>query len=77
MTPYETPVRDNATTAVVRTLLSMHARRRELAVLKMIAFVDGFAASRRRREPGWVAWPMSEGLAATLIRGEHLRRLAA
>ena len=43
------------------------------AIVKTQAFIDGYADARRALEPGFRPWPMSQGLAALLILGEHTR----
>ena len=48
-----------------------------LAVYRTWHFVRGFELSRQERAPGFRAWPMLQGLAATLIHGEHQRATAA
>ena len=46
-------------------------------VIKMIAFIEGFSAERRKADPGFDPFPMSPALAGMIVRGEHLRGVAA
>ena len=46
-------------------------------VIKAAAFVAGYEAARRLDEPEFRAFPMSQALAALLVRGEHERATEA
>ena len=46
-------------------------------VMKTIAYLEGFAASRRSRLPSFTLWPMDAATAAMIVAAEHARATRA